>query len=398
MRLGEKLRRVRQWLISVEVVAQEFGSWLVALFTNCLVGPDISMAKERQSGLRLDFWHFSTSRHVYFTLYSQLALWCLHWFADLWISSGQETDWKNNWSKACELFKRVLHTSAHCILFFFQIAGSHRGSYWFHLISEIAGWSRICRCRLVSQACLPSWSPFWAALGCRCRLVSQLVPLHDFPSGLLLAAASVVSQLVCLHDFPFGLLLVATAALSPKHFPSGLPLLVSQLVSQHRSLHELHDFPSGTTLGCRCRQDLPSLFLFMISRLGCSWLQLPPCLSACFPFWFPFWAALGCRCRRCLPSLSPFMISLLGCSWLPLPPCLQSLFLFMISRVGCSWLPLVACLQLVSLHGGAAAAFSPSLLAFMIFVLGCSWLPLPPSLPVSQLVDCCRGSYILCPR
>ena len=29
------------------------------------------------------------------------------------------------------------------------------------------------RCRIVSQACLPSWFLFWAALGCRCRLVSQ---------------------------------------------------------------------------------------------------------------------------------------------------------------------------------------------------------------------------------
>ena len=59
--------------------------------------------------------------------------------------------------------------------FFPQIAGSYTGSYFSmarFLISEIAKWSW-CRCRLVSQACLPSWFPFWAALGCRFRLVSQ---------------------------------------------------------------------------------------------------------------------------------------------------------------------------------------------------------------------------------
>ena len=31
-------------------------------------------------------------------------------------------------------------------------------------ISEIADWSQVCRCSLVSQACLPSWFLFWAAL------------------------------------------------------------------------------------------------------------------------------------------------------------------------------------------------------------------------------------------
>ena len=53
-----------------EEQAQEFGSWFVPLFTNCLVGLDISMAKERQSGLRLDFWHFSTSRQPARSLYT----------------------------------------------------------------------------------------------------------------------------------------------------------------------------------------------------------------------------------------------------------------------------------------------------------------------------------------
>ena len=49
------------------------------------------------------------------------------------------------------------------------------------LISEIAGWSWVCSCRLLSRACLPSWFPFWAALGCRCPLSPKVVSLHDFP-------------------------------------------------------------------------------------------------------------------------------------------------------------------------------------------------------------------------
>ena len=43
-----------------------------------------------------------------------------------------------------------------------------RGSYFLRtwwLISETTDWSQICRCCLLSQACLP-WFPFWAALGC----------------------------------------------------------------------------------------------------------------------------------------------------------------------------------------------------------------------------------------
>ena len=154
-----------------------------------------------------------------------------------------------------------------------QIAGSYRGSYFSMtglLISEIAKWSR-CRCRLVSQACLPSWFPFWPALGCRCRLVSQLVSLHGLFWAALGCCCRLVSQLVCLHDFPFGLFLAAAAALTP------------------------------------------SLFSFLISLLCCSWLPLPPCLSAGLPSWFLFWAALGCRCRLVsqLVSLHDFPFGLL---------------------------------------------------------------------------------------
>ena len=122
-------------------------------------------------------------------------------------------------------------------LFFPQIAGSYRGSYFSMtglLIPKIAKWSWCRRC-VISQACLPSWFPFWAALGCRCCFFSQ----------------------ACLRSwFRFGVAFF-------------LPLPPS----------------------------LPSLSPFLISLLGCSWLPLPPCLLACFPSWFLFWAARGCRCH-----------------------------------------------------------------------------------------------------
>ena len=80
-----------------------------------------------------------------------------------------------------------------------QIAGSYRGSYFSMtglLIPEIAVWS-LHRCRLVSQACLPSWFPFWAALGCRCRLVYQACLPSWFPFWAALGCrCCVVSQLV----------------------------------------------------------------------------------------------------------------------------------------------------------------------------------------------------------
>ena len=87
-----------------------------------------------------------------------------------------------------------------------------------------------------------------SSLGCSWlpALSLQLVSLHDFPSGLLLAAAAALfPQLVSLHDFPSGLLLAAAAALFP------------QLVS-------LHDFPSGLLLAAAAALSL-SLFPFMIS-------------------------------------------------------------------------------------------------------------------------------------
>ena len=177
---------------------------------------------------------------------------------------------------------------------------------------------------LCLPAVLPSWFPFWAALGCHCCFVSQLFSLPDFPSGLLLAA---------------------TVALSPSWSP------------------------------------------FVISLLVCSWLPLLLCLPAVLPSWFPFWAALGCHCcfvsqLFSLPDfpsgllLSVFLISLLGWCWLPLLPCLL-LSPCMISLLGCSWLPLSP--SLFAFMGPFWAALGCS--CCHDFPSGLSWLPLPPYLP-----------------
>ena len=90
------------------------------------------------------------------------------------------------------------------------------------------------------------------------------------------------------------------------------PGLVSQLVS-------LHDFSSGLLLACRSLRDLrsglllaaaaalPPIVSFMISFLGCSWLPLPPCLPSLSPFVFPFGLLLAAAAALS-PQLSLFMI------------------------------------------------------------------------------------------
>ena len=55
-----------------------------------------------------------------------------------------------------------------------------------------------CRCRLVSQACLPSCFRFWLLLP------ACLPSLSPFMISLLAAAAALSVQLVSLHDFAFG--------------------------------------------------------------------------------------------------------------------------------------------------------------------------------------------------
>ena len=147
----------------------------------------------------------------------------------------------------------------------------------------------------------------------------------------------------------------------------------------HCHLVSLHDFPSGLLLAATAALSL-SWPPFVISLLGCSWLPLPPCFPACLPSWAPsglllavavaMISLLGCSWRSLPPC--PFMISILGCSWLPLPPCfpaclpswapsglLLAVAVAMISLLGCSWRSLPPC-------------------PFMISILGCSWLPCLP--------------------
>ena len=162
------------------------------------------------------------------------------------------------------------------------------------------------RCRLISQACLPSRFRSWRPLP------PCLPSLSPFMLSLLAAALS--AKLVSLHEFVFG----------------GRCRLISQ--------------------AC-----LPSKFR--------SWRPLPPCLPSLSPFMLSLLAAaaalspkpvslqdfaLGGRCRlvsqACLPSCFR--------SWLPLPPCLPSL-----SRCKISLL-------------GAPAALSPKLVSLHAFALG----------------------------
>ena len=164
-------------------------------------------------------------------------------------------------------------------------------------------------------------------LAAAAALSPKLVPLHDLHSGRLFPFMIFLLgcpwlllppclQLVCLHDFPSGLLLAA--ALSPKLIP-------------------LWDFPSGCSW-LPLPPCLPSLSLFMISIVGFSWLPLLPCLpsllrvaAAAFPSKlvslpdFPFGLLLAAAAALS-PSWFPFLISLLSCSWLPLPPYLLACF------------------------------------------------------------------------
>ena len=235
-------------------------------------------------------------------------------------------------------------------------------------------------CHLVSPACLPSWSPCWAALGGSRRLVSQVClrtswspfwaggsrsrvvsQAHDLHSGLLLAAAAELSpKLASLRDFPSGLLLAAASqACSPSWFPllaaasqACLPSWLAAAAAlsgcwpRNRQMVVMPLPPCLPSLSPCMISILPSLPFLMISILGCSWRQpLPSVSQACLPSRSPFWAALGgscCRCslvsQACLPSRSwlplppPKLVPLRDLhSGLPLPPCLPSLSPFMIA-------------------------------------------------------------------
>ena len=116
-------------------------------------------------------------------------------------------------------------------------------------------------------------------------LSGLLLAVHDSLSRLLLSP-----KLVSLHDF-FGLLWPLLASLSPHCRPSVFPSCI----------------PFWAALGCWCRLASQAFSPFMIGRC---WLVSP--------------------LPRCLPSLFPFVISLRGCSWLPLPHCLPSFSPFML--------------------------------------------------------------------
>ena len=218
------------------------------------------------------------------------------------------------------------------------------------LISEIAVWSAH-RCRLVPQACLPSWFPFWAALGCRCRLVSQAC----FPSSLPFWAAfgcrcRLVSQACLPSWFPFWAALGCRGS-SYFHSPDSWKLkgsyfsMTGLLIGNRQLVANLSLRPYNS------QACLPSWFPFWASPgYGCR-----PVSQASLPPWFPFWAALGysrlvsqaCLLSRwaalrrppCFLSLSSSF--LLGCSWLQLPPCLpvlsSSFPLWSYSRMLKSW-------------------------------------------------------------
>ena len=176
-----------------------------------------------------------------------------------------------------------------------------------------------CCCRLVSQACLPSWFLFWASwrplpcwsffmvslLGCSWLplppCLPSLSPFMIFSSGLLLAAAAALSPKSLFSWSPFWAIRCrcrVVSSLSP--FTASSP----KLVALSPKLVSLHDFPSG--LRCRCRlifqACLPSWFPFW-AALGCRLVS-----QACLPSWFPFWA-LGRRCRRVFQACPP--------SWFP---------------------------------------------------------------------------------
>ena len=147
-------------------------------------------------------------------------------------------------------------------------------------------------------ACLPSLSLFMISLlgclGCswqRLPRCLKLVSLHDFSSGLLLAAAAALSpKLVSLHDFPSGCSWLPLAALSPK------------LVS-------LQDLSSGLVLAAAwrlvsqaCLSSGSPFWAALGSRAAAA--ALSPKLVSLHDF-LSFWVSLGCRCRRFFQACPP---------------------------------------------------------------------------------------------
>ena len=165
--------------------------------------------------------------------------------------------------------------------------------------------------------CLSSWSPFRAVLGCRCRLVSQACLPNDLHSGLFLAAAAAAlsPKLVALHDLRSGLLLAAAAALSPKLVSLHdriclIPFLfflqfglvdAAAALSPFVSLHDLH---SGLLLAAAAALPPKLVSLHELhSGLLAPGRRCRLVSQVCLSSWSPLWAALSWL-PPCLPSLS----------------------------------------------------------------------------------------------
>ena len=151
------------------------------------------------------------------------------------------------------------------------------------LIAEIG-----CRCRLLSQACLPSWFRSWRPLPPCLPSLSpswfrSLLPLppclpslSPFMISLLAAADALSPKLVSLHDFALACL--------PSWFCSWMSLRCSWLPLAALS-PKLISLPSWLSF--------QSWFPFSV--LGYSWLL--PCLPACFFSCFPITACSNIGCR-----------------------------------------------------------------------------------------------------
>ena len=133
---------------------------------------------------------------------------------------------------SCRKVSKLQRSSSRLFCFFPQIAGRYRGSYFsmgcwspkspngrdaavaVSLHDLHSGLLLAAAVALSPFICLPSWSPFWAALGCRCRLVS--LHLSPFMISILgcswLPLSPSLTSFVSLHDLHSGLLLAAAVA------------------------------------------------------------------------------------------------------------------------------------------------------------------------------------------
>ena len=270
---------------------------------------------------------------------------------------------------------------------------------------------------------LPSWSPFWPALGC-----ATWVSFHLSPCMISILACSwlPLPLFAPLNLSPFAISILACMLLAPaficlpsfvslRHLHSGLLLAAPAFIclpswspfrpALGRSCCPPSWSPYWPALGCACLHLSPFICPPSWSpfwpALGCSCLHMSPFI--CPPTWSPFWPALGCPCLHlppliCLPLWSPFWPA---CSWLLLPPCLPS---FVSLRHLHSGLLLAApafiCPPSWSPFGPALGRSCLHLSPFVISILACSWLRLPSfvSLHLSPyMISILACSWLLLP-